>query len=80
MTTEGTKALPEGVPWEVGQVREVPFHLSTSDLVVECLVTDTRKVFGREEWQITPVAGTGSAWVQAGGPTVGNKGWQGRHK
>jgi len=74
------KALPVGAPWEVGQVREVPFHLSANDLIVECLVIDERSVFGRTEYQITPVAGHESAWVQPSGPKVGGKAWQGRHK
>lgn len=69
--SEQTAALPVGAPWAVGQVREVLFHLSTTDVTVECLVTDQRAIFGRTEWQIIPVAGHGTAWVTEGGATVG---------
>lgn len=65
-----TKALPVGAPWGVGQVREVELHLSSSTLIVECLVHDTRRVYGRTEFQITPVAGSGSAWISPEGKAV----------
>jgi hypothetical protein len=69
----------------VGQVRKIPFRLSTSTLTVSCLVMDQRVVFGRTEWQITPVDGEGTAWVQEAnllddsGPRVVNEKFQGRH-
>lgn len=74
------KPLPTGVPWEVGQVREVPFRLSTADVIVDCLVADTRQVYGRTEWQITPVSGRGSAWVSEKGPMAGGIKRQSRHE
>ena len=80
MTAEQKATLPANAPWEVGQLREVPFHLSTSDIYIECLVVDTRKVFGRTEYQIAPVSGRGSAWVSEQGPVVGGKDWQKRHE
>lgn len=73
-------ALPTSHPWEVGQVREVVFHLSTFDIIVDCLVLEQRSVYGRTEWQITPVAGRGEAWVTEKGPTVMNKTRQARHE
>lgn len=57
---------------EIGQLRLVPFRLSTQTLEVECLITDTRTIFGRTEWQITPVKGEGSAWVREDGLLVGS--------
>lgn len=78
--TKSTVVLPEGAPWAINQVRQVRFHLSTVDIIVDCLVLDKRVVYGRTEYQITPVAGKGSAWVSEKGPTVMSKNKQSRHE
>ena len=49
---------------EVGQVHAVPFNMSKENtLTVNCVVLDTRLVYGRNEVKIAPRDGGGSAWV-----------------
>jgi len=76
---------PASKPVAVGQVRLVPLRLSTNTLMVPCLVADTRAIFGRTEFQVTPVSGEGYAWVQevnlgeGGAVMVNNEKFQTRH-
>lgn len=64
-TKEGV--TPRTAPVAVGQVREIPIPMARDTLWVECLIADSRKVFGRTEYQIAPVSGSGLTWVQENG-------------
>ena len=70
---------------EVGQVRAIPFHMSKDTLVFNCVILDTRLVYGRHEVKIAPVDGEGAAWVTEDtvkgktAATVTTKHRQGRH-
>lgn len=33
-------------------------------LMVECIINDIKNVYGRVRYNISPVAGTGSVWVE----------------
>ena len=39
--------------------------LSISNMQVLVKITDARTVFGRIDYQVTPVNGTGSTWVES---------------
>ena len=43
--------------------RTATYHVNSLDIKV--IIKDARAVFGRIDYQITPVAGSGSAWVQS---------------
>ena len=61
-------------PIEVGRVYGVPFHMSKSTLTINCVVLDTRTVYGRDEVKIAPVDGDGAAWVTEDTLTGGGAG------
>ena len=72
--------------YEVGSTVAVPFHLSAGTLYVSCVITDERNVFGRRDVEVSPLEGSGVAWVQISriedgtGPTAHrSKGWQDTH-
>lgn len=54
---------PEHEDVAVGQVRRLPIRLPSTDIEIEVVVLDARTSFGRKDWQVAPVAGTGDAWV-----------------
>lgn len=41
----------------------LPIRFKDTVLTVDCVLGTTRSVFGRTEWQVTPVAGEGTLWV-----------------
>ncbi len=48
---------------EVGQVHAIPFNMSKENAVtVNCVVLDTRLVYGRSEVKVAPRDGDGSFW------------------
>lgn len=49
---------------KVGGTVPVPFRLHSAVLTVDCVVVETRQVYGRTEWLVVPVQGHGQAWVR----------------
>lgn len=38
--------------------------IKASGLLIEVKITDYKFTYGRERWQVTPVAGEGEVWVE----------------
>lgn len=49
---------------KVGEVYPVPFRMSSTTITVNCLVLETRSVYGRVEWKMAPVEGDGAYWAR----------------
>ena len=64
--------MPKQQQVAVGQVIPVPIKM-TNDVVikVDCVILETRKVFGRIEWLVAPVQGDGQTWVRDESITTG---------
>jgi hypothetical protein len=57
-----TWTAPEDV--EVGSTALVPVRTQQAMIVVPCTVLDQRVVYGRVEYQVSPVNGQGATWIQ----------------
>lgn len=44
---------------------------TTEGMIVECTIGDVRTVYGKDQVQVSPVAGIGSAWVMLDRITLG---------
>ena len=84
--TTSTETTTKKNDYEIGATITVPFHLSAGTLYVSCVIVDERNVFGRRDVEVSPLEGSGSAWVQISriedgtGPTADrSKGWQETH-
>jgi hypothetical protein len=49
---------------DVGQLVDVPIRTQNRMIVVRCLVLAERWAYGRVEYEVTPVEGSGATWVR----------------
>jgi len=53
---------------KVGDIVDLPIRVGKQDpFMVPVLIIDSRTVYGRTDWQVTPAHGDGSAWVREDG-------------
>ena len=80
-----TKTTAKKNKYALGDILSVPFHGSSGTIYFSCVVTDTRRSYGRPELEVTPLEGEGRIWVRedrledGSGPTTRSKGWQISH-
>ena len=48
---------------EVSKAHLIPFATVGGVITVNCMVLDTRTVYGRVEWKVAPIDGDGTTWV-----------------
>lgn len=58
----------------IGQVRRLPIRMPSDTIDIEVVVMDKRSAFGRTDWQVSPVAGSGACWVSEASLTDGTQG------
>lgn len=54
----------ETSPIDIGDTWETEIRMASGTLVVRMRIIDQRQVYGRNEYQIAPVSGRGTAWVR----------------